>query len=215
MGDQTQLKKEKFFEDFYQNRQEMFTKKILKNEKEQVQLLLKKYSHQRIVQFEEIVKKQRSRQSVVSRDSCMCSNKFDRRIARIGESDSENSNGSEEMKDVINDFFQVSRQLDSQNVQINNIDQSASRFEKESANNSFQLGRLSGSELNSQVNMNSYHEKMENRNLRSQTKRLLKRNENLEGERVELQKDIQNQVQKNGFLVHESFQSFGNVSFND
>ena len=43
----------------------------------------------------------------------MCSNKFDRRIARIGESDSENSNGSEEMKDVINDFFQVSRQLDS------------------------------------------------------------------------------------------------------
>ena len=48
VGDQMPLKKEKFFEDLYQNEQEMFSKSMFKKEQEQIKQIMEKYCIQRL-----------------------------------------------------------------------------------------------------------------------------------------------------------------------
>ena len=42
------LKKEKFFEDLYQNEQEMYSKSMFKKEQEQIKQIMEKYCIQRL-----------------------------------------------------------------------------------------------------------------------------------------------------------------------
>lgn len=193
------LKKEKFFEDFYQSQQDIFSRSILQNEQAQIKQILEKYSQKRLVQFEEAIRDQSRQKSLRSRDesymrhsSSIYSRQFNRRVANIGESDDEySSKCSQEMNDQIH-RFPNSMAIDySKNDAIVEFEHERSMESDDFAH--VQGSYVNSSDINQLINLKSHSERRENNQvLQSQTKRLMKRNEIIEEERAELEKDIQN-----------------------